>query len=291
MATVTLVFLPAHGDGPWPLQSSAVLDVPSSATLREIIEVAKADHPRAFKLREDARVLDIWVPVLIQGDVWQPLWDLSGPPPPMVSVDPQGHATWVPSLLDYEKLTLDDIRRAAEAGVLDARTDTIGYCEGGYGNGDVPALFDVWQAFVPWLQVIVGIVGSVALDRLCRLLGGRWRQWRERKATPETFLNLIMTKRTWNRERLARLLDVTDPEADDILTALGYQHTDETVELMVHNPDADTVKLLVSLLQAKQLRWFEALSEEQAEAVARENPELDLYLPSKGGNADGRGCP
>lgn len=142
-----------------------------------------------------------------------------------VGVDRGGLLFWRLGVGSTET-SIGDVERAAEQGLFDGDPHAYTVDRGGYGNGGLVATWDDLTAF---LKEVGGVGGGVVIvatlaRSLARVIGVNLRKWLPRHARyPDTFFNSIVSRSEWDVTRLARLLDVDESEARDLLVALGYE--------------------------------------------------------------------
>lgn len=157
----------------------------------------------------------------------------------LVLVDETGRAVF--GVHDQRAITIEDLVRAGEAGVVDGdplRPYLI--IEPGWGDAPPPD----WPTFITGLEVAWDVlnVGAVVggawafADQIRRRLQSRVgagkkaakdrREWAQRGTRPYQFAALART-RQWKTEELADLLGCSEKEAEAILWILGFSYDED----------------------------------------------------------------
>ena len=152
----------------------------------------------------------------------------------LVLVDARGQAVF--GVSDQRAVTIADLLRAADAGVIDG--DPLRpylMIEPGWGDAPPPD----WPTVITGLRIAWEVLNHAAVaggawafaemirQRLRdRLEAGRraaenHREWAQREVRPYQFIALIRTRK-WTTQELAQLLGCSDEEAEAVLWVLGF---------------------------------------------------------------------
>ncbi len=169
-------------------------------------------------------------------------------------VDDEGRAVF--GVHDFRSVTLADLVRASERGVIDGdplRPYLI--AEGGWGDHpppDWPTLIHGFEVAWPYIQTVIegtGIALTVrevwnrVADRLKRSseTASNHREWAQRKYSPFQFQALLRT-RDWTSEQISVLLGCSLEEVEPVMWGLGFtldpesgtwaENTDEASEFV-----------------------------------------------------------
>jgi hypothetical protein len=135
-------------------------------------------------------------------------------PFPRALPDVRGELIW--SEGGRHLVTIGDIQRAKDEGLFEGDPTAV-FLEGPFFGEAPPG----WIDLLDWLSAIGPAVSGVAL--LVAFIRRRYEQWKGRGAvTPFAFLDLVVARDEWKQEHLARLLGVSDQEASDLLTSMGF---------------------------------------------------------------------
>lgn len=144
-------------------------------------------------------------------------------------IDDHGVLRWVQE--GVADVTVEELRRTHEAGLF--KGDPAAICvERMLGaNGVLPG----WEDFFQWLTNAVG-AGLVAavVTKFSSILRRHSPRWQKRGAkSPYGFLDVVLARDRWNRSEVARLLQIKDQEAHDLLESLGFvlEGTDDSYRL------------------------------------------------------------
>lgn len=176
-------------------------------------------------------------------------------------VNPEGHARWN---APFETVTLADIRRAIEAGVMPDSEGRLYYVtRPGIGNG-VLATFLVMmgalKVFGDVLAMLEGTAGfterirQVARTRLAaskEAIEQHAEQWDARGADPTAIYGML-GDRPWHVADLAALLDSDEGAAGAILWAFGYA---ETSDGLWRKSADDTAQMIAPIFDEAQLSY------------------------------------
>jgi len=260
---------------PFPLEWGVAVRLPAEASLADVLAAAQRECPRAFETEEGQEESGRWATQLIRASAWEPVRPAFAGDPVPVYVDESGGVRWhVPE----SEATLLGLRRTVATGVLDARTDTLGYwLRLPVGNGGHVELLDLWQVFVPFITLwFLQPLWSAVMDRLVGVLEARWRQWRDRGGSPRDWADLVLARPRWTSAELGRLLGVTDEEAEACLEGLSYRRVDATSHEIAIEEGSAPSTLVLRLTSYRHVAWFRAFPPEAADRVAASNPDLPL---------------
>jgi hypothetical protein len=262
--------IPCRGDTPgeglWP---AVELDITDECDMVELWAAAVACTSQDYP---DGRVVSwpYWDPWFTSTNhVCLPREGL----PYVIQMD--GTVLWRPAC---SEITLASLAQMRSEKILDVRDDTVYYVyNGGRGNGEGELLLHNWEAFIPWLQVIAGAVGSVILQEVVNCIKGSYRLWRARRATPEDLVEFILSRERWDVRVLAHRLGRNAASVRRLLSGFGFVHERVVPQLYTFAPDAQADGLIERIAVARHTLWYEALSPSEVARIART---YHLYVPS-----------
>ncbi len=150
-------------------------------------------------------------------------------------IDSEGRALF--GVHDFRSVTVADLLRASEAGVVDG--DVLRpylVAEGGWGDQpppDWPTLIHGFEVAWPYIKGLLEGLGLVVTakevwERIAeRIRTGsesatKHREWSQRHFSPYQFQALLRT-RNWSSEQIATLLDCSLDEVEPIMWCLGFE--------------------------------------------------------------------
>jgi hypothetical protein len=158
----------------------------------------------------------------------------------LILVDDEGHAIF--GVYDLRTVTLGDLLRASEAGVLDG--DPLRpylMVEGGWGDHpppDWPTLVHGFEVAWPYIRSVIETTGiALTLQEVWKRVSDRLRtsaetadehrEWSQKHYSPYQFQALLRT-RNWTTEQIAVLLDCPVEDVEPVMWGLGFSLDPET---------------------------------------------------------------
>jgi hypothetical protein len=136
------------------------------------------------------------------------------------------------------RIAIGDVIRAKEADLFDG--DPLGlWLERPLTGDGIPP---DWSDFFNWLGAVGGVVG------LFDLLKSLYTRWQDRGArSPYAFLDIVLSRKQWNRRELRQLLGLSEEEASDLLDSFGYDTSSSDPETfrVSADPNRSDVRRLI----------------------------------------------
>jgi hypothetical protein len=218
-----IAYIDREGDREWPPREqppgeSVRVDVTPETTFGDAVA-------KALRAAGDD-VWDLYSYGADQGPIYWPtlLREATDPgsgllPFPKVAIAGDGQFIWTWGA--RERATFADYVRARDANYFEGDPYGVFLARPMYGDGVIPG----WEELIRWLEE-AAVVGMAAW--LTSFIRTHFARWRDRGAsTPYAFLDIVLAREAWDRADLSQVLGISEREAVDLLTSLGFEPIDQ----------------------------------------------------------------
>ncbi len=135
-------------------------------------------------------------------------------PFPRVVIDENGEFLWTDGARD--RVILADIQRTHDAGFFEGDPGGVFLERPMFGEAPLG-----WDDFLQWLIEFAFLFG---VGEFVAFIRRKYEHWRNRgAATPFAFLDIVVAREEWDRQQLSQLLGLTEQEASELLTSMGFE--------------------------------------------------------------------